>query len=223
MAKNDTPAEQVENGEPLIRTIAMPADANPAGDIFGGWLMAQMDLAASIQAVTEEVMLLTARHLHETTRQRYLCLAGGVALNCVANGRIQREGPFDDVWIQPAAGDAGGALGCALFAWHQLLESPRRGTGKDAQRGSLLGPRYEMGAITATLDGRGAKYAVLSDEARLLEHPEVLHDAEARHRQPRLQRAQRLPVRLEQLVEQPAPRRIGQRPEHIIVHGSDNR
>src|SRR5262249_31143673 len=82
----------------------------------------EMDLAASIQAVTEDVMMLTARHLYESTKRKYLCLAGGVALNCVANGKIQRDGPFDDIWIQPAAGDAGGALGCALFAWHQLLE-----------------------------------------------------------------------------------------------------
>jgi len=129
----------------------------------------EMDLAASIQAVTEEVMMLTARHLHETTKLDHLCLAGGVALNCVANGKLQREGPFKDVWIQPAAGDAGGALGCALFAWHQLLESPRKGTGKDVQRGSLLGPRYQTREITPVLDERGVKYAVLSDEAALLD------------------------------------------------------
>ena len=85
----------------------------------------EMDIAASIQAVTEEAMLRTARHVHAETGMRNLCLAGGVALNCVANGRILREGPFDDIWIQPAAGDAGGALGVALFIWHQLLGHPR--------------------------------------------------------------------------------------------------
>ncbi len=129
----------------------------------------EMDLAASIQAVTEEIMLLTARHLHETTKLKNLCLAGGVALNCVANGKIQREGPFDEVWIQPAAGDAGGALGCALFAWHQLLENPRKGTGRDVQKGSLLGPCYTTAEITPVLDARGVKYTVFADEEKLLD------------------------------------------------------
>jgi carbamoyltransferase len=128
----------------------------------------EMDLAASIQAVTEEVMLRTARHLHATTRKKFLCLAGGVALNCVANGRLQREGPFEDVWIQPAAGDAGGALGCALFAWHQLLEKPRVRAGKDVQKGSLLGPRYTTEQIKPVLDARGVKYTIVPDEASLL-------------------------------------------------------
>jgi carbamoyltransferase len=129
----------------------------------------EMDLAASIQAVTEEVMLLTARHLHATTKLKNLCLAGGVALNCVANGKIQREGPFDEVWIQPAAGDAGGALGCALFAWYQLLENPRKTNGRDVQRGSLLGPQYTTAEITPVLDARGVKYTVFKDEALLLD------------------------------------------------------
>jgi carbamoyltransferase len=129
----------------------------------------EMDLAASIQAVTEEVMLLTARHVHQVTKQRRLCVAGGVALNCVANGRLLREGPFDDVWIQPAAGDAGGALGCALFAWHQLLDRPRQPLVSDAQRGSLLGPRYGMDEIRGVLDARRVKYAVLADEPALLD------------------------------------------------------
>jgi carbamoyltransferase len=85
----------------------------------------EMDMARSVQVVTEEVMLKTARHVHEVTGARYLCLAGGVALNCVANGRILREGPFDDIWIQPASGDAGGALGGAYVAWHHFLGKPR--------------------------------------------------------------------------------------------------
>ena len=84
-----------------------------------------MDIAASIQKVTEEILLRMARHVHRETGMRNLCLAGGVALNCVANGRILREGPFENVWIQPAAGDAGGALGVALFIWHQLVGKPR--------------------------------------------------------------------------------------------------
>ena len=125
----------------------------------------EMDLAASIQAVTEDVMLLTARHMREVTKAKYLCLAGGVALNCVANGRLYREGPFDDVWIQPAAGDAGGALGAALFAWYQLLENERKATGMDTQKGSLLGPKYTTEECKAVCDAKGAKYKVFEKEA----------------------------------------------------------
>src|SRR4030095_1610883 len=101
-----------------------------------------MDVARSIQAVTEEVMLRMARYAHKETGAKHLCMAGGVALNCVGNGRLLREGPFEDIWVQPAAGDAGGALGAALFVWHQLLENPRVATGSDFQKGSFLGPRY---------------------------------------------------------------------------------
>jgi carbamoyltransferase len=105
-----------------------------------------MDLARSIQVVTEEVMLRLARHAHTITGARNLCLAGGVALNCVGNGRILREGPFEKIWIQPAAGDAGGALGAALLGWHHYHQQPRTGSGAgDAQHGSLLGPAYNAG------------------------------------------------------------------------------
>ena len=110
-----------------------------------------MDLAASIQNVTEEIMLLSARHLHATTGMRKLCLAGGVALNCVGNGRILREGPFHDLWIQPAAGDAGGALGAALFTWHQLLGNERVPQPRDSQAGSLLGPGFSVEEIQSFL------------------------------------------------------------------------
>ncbi len=103
-----------------------------------------MDIARSIQAVTDEVMLRLARHAHELTGASNLCLAGGVALNCVGNGRILREGPFEKIWIQPAAGDAGGALGAALLGWHHYYKQPRKVSGdRDAQRGSLLGPAYD--------------------------------------------------------------------------------
>lgn len=101
-----------------------------------------MDLAASIQAVCEEAVLRMARHVHAQTRQKHLVMAGGVALNCVANGRLLREGPFEDIWIQPAAGDAGGSLGAAFFVWHQLLGRPRQPDGHDSQQGSLLGPAF---------------------------------------------------------------------------------
>jgi carbamoyltransferase len=126
-----------------------------------------MDLAASIQKVTEEVMLRAARHLHRETGMKNLCLAGGVALNCVGNGRILREGPFEKIWIQPAAGDAGGALGVALFLWHQLLGNRRRPEELDCQQGSMLGPRFSDDRIREFLDGCGAKYQCFDDEDRL--------------------------------------------------------
>jgi carbamoyltransferase len=125
-----------------------------------------MDVAASVQKVTEEIMLRAARHLHEQTGLEDLCLAGGVALNCVGNGRILREGPFKRIWIQPAAGDAGGALGVALFIWHQLLGRPRAVQADDAQRGSLLGPAYDDDEIGRFLRTANARYEHLpSDEA----------------------------------------------------------
>ncbi len=126
-----------------------------------------MDLAASIQAVTEEVMLRMARHLHRRTGLKNLVLAGGVALNCVGNGRILREGPFENLWIQPAAGDAGGALGAALFTWYQLLEKPRQPRGQDSQKGSFLGPAYSDEAIADVLDRLGAVYETCSSEEEL--------------------------------------------------------
>src|SRR5437764_13415408 len=96
-----------------------------------------MDLAASIQDVTEEVLLRMAREIHRQTSMKNLVLAGGVALNCVANGRLLREGPFESIWIQPAAGDAGGAVGAALFVWHQLLNKSRHPQPTDSEKGSL--------------------------------------------------------------------------------------
>ncbi len=127
-----------------------------------------MDLAASIQQATEEIVLRMAREVHRQTRMSQLVMAGGVALNCVANGRLLREGPFESLWIQPAAGDAGGALGAALFVWHQLLDNPRQADGHDSQQGSFLGPCYENDAIEAYLRGIGATYQKFDDEAALL-------------------------------------------------------
>ena len=132
----------------------------------------EMDMAASIQAVTEEVMLRTVRHVHQETGMRNLVLAGGVSLNCVANGRILRESPFEQIWIQPAAGDAGGALGAALFAWYQLLGNERKTDGRDTQQGSLLGPAYANSQIREILDSVGARYHTYAD-------PEPLIDAVA--------------------------------------------
>jgi carbamoyltransferase len=129
----------------------------------------EMDIAASIQVVTEEIVLRIARHAHEKTGMKNLCLAGGVALNCVANGRVLREGPFEDIWIQPAAGDAGGALGAALFVWHQLLDNERQPDGRDAMQGSLLGPRYEHDEIRSFLDQAGAVYHYYDDEEKCVD------------------------------------------------------
>lgn len=130
----------------------------------------EMDMAASIQKVTEEIMLRTVRHLHEQTGMKNLCLAGGVALNCVGNGRILREGPFEEIWIQPAAGDAGGSLGTALFIWHQLLGNPRTPCPSDSQQGSLLGPQFTEEEIRTSLDSLGAKYRHLESEEELCGH-----------------------------------------------------
>jgi carbamoyltransferase len=129
----------------------------------------EMDIAASIQVVTEEIMLRCARHVHAKTGLRNLCLAGGVALNCVGNGRILREGPFENVWIQPAAGDAGGALGAALFVWHQLLDKPRVACGRDSQHGSLLGPRAADADIRSFLKSIGAVYREFDSDETLCE------------------------------------------------------
>jgi carbamoyltransferase len=130
----------------------------------------EMDLAASIQAVTEEIMLRMARHVAAETKMKDLVLAGGVALNCVANGRILREGIFERLWIQPAAGDAGGALGAAMFVWHQLLDKPRHADGvRDAQRGSLLGPVWSADEAREFLTGVGAKFHIRADEDELLD------------------------------------------------------
>src|SRR5207253_4368004 len=108
----------------------------------------EMDLARSIQVITEEVMLKMTSYVHKETGMKRLCMAGGVALNCVANGRVLREGPFEDIWIQPAAGDAGGALGAALLVWHQYLSKPRQTDGlHDTQQVSHLGPRYNKEEI----------------------------------------------------------------------------
>ena len=127
-----------------------------------------MDIAASIQAVTEEIVLRMVRHLHHQSGLKNLVLGGGVALNCVANGRVVREGPFENVWIQPAAGDAGGALGTALFVWYQLLENKRQVDSQDKQEGSLLGPQYGDEEIRGYLDSIDANYISFTDEQELL-------------------------------------------------------
>ncbi|MBF6567785.1 MAG: carbamoyltransferase [Candidatus Binataceae bacterium] len=127
----------------------------------------EMDLAASVQKVTEEAMLRLARTVNRELGVQYLCMAGGVALNCVANGRIVREGPFREIWIQPAAGDAGGAIGAALATWHQYHRKPRTAGAGDAMQGALLGPSFSNDQIEAALKSAGAVFEKL-DEPRLL-------------------------------------------------------
>jgi carbamoyltransferase len=141
----------------------------------------EMDLARSVQVVTEEVVLRMARHAHRLTGERHLCLAGGVALNCVANGRILREGPYEDLWIQPASGDAGGALGAALFVWHQLQDNARPVDGNgDRMQGAYLGPAFADEEIAEWLDQLGAPYRRLADGelerevARLIDEQNVV-------------------------------------------------
>ncbi len=127
-----------------------------------------MDLARSVQEVCEEVMLRMARTARQDTGMKNLCLAGGVALNCVGNGRILREGPFDNIWIQPAAGDAGGALGAAQLAWHRRCRQPRQVTaGRDAMQGAYLGPDYSAADIRSFLDASDAVYEELERDELL--------------------------------------------------------
>jgi carbamoyltransferase len=135
-----------------------------------------MDIAASIQKVTEMIMLRMVDHAHEVTGKKNLCLAGGVALNCVGNGRILREGPFDNVWIQPAAGDAGGALGVAQFIWYQLLENQRTTDVGDSQQGSLLGPQYNDQEVREFLDSAGVTYHYFEQQSELCDVVAVMLD-----------------------------------------------
>jgi carbamoyltransferase len=123
----------------------------------------EMDIAASIQVVTEDIVLRLANTVQRETGARYLCLAGGVALNCVANGRLLREGPFDDIWIQPAAGDAGGAIGAASIAWH-ANGGKRFVNGSDAMQGAFVGPRFDRQQTMTALDAFGARYEELPDD-----------------------------------------------------------
>jgi carbamoyltransferase len=128
-----------------------------------------MDLAASVQKVTEEILLRVANYTQKVTGQKNLVMAGGVALNCVANGRLLREGPFENIWIQPAAGDAGGALGAALLMWHHRLGEKRSVNPDDSQNGSFLGPSFNPVQTEAYLDSVGAVYRKCRDENELLD------------------------------------------------------
>ena len=133
----------------------------------------EMDIARSVQEVTEEIVLKMAKHVKKETGMKYLCLAGGVALNCVANGKLLRSGLFEDIWIQPAAGDAGGAIGCALFLWYQYLDNNRMASNtSDYMQGSYLGPEFKNSSIESFLKKNGYFYQTLTDE----ELPEKIAD-----------------------------------------------
>ncbi|MDP3395051.1 MAG: carbamoyltransferase [Methanoregula sp.] len=133
---------------------------NPEGPLT----QKEMDLARSIQEVTEEIMMRMSMHLHDITGSRNLCLAGGVALNCVANGKIFKKGPFKEIWIQPAAGDAGGAVGAALQYWHQVRNNPRTPKSGDAMKGAYLGPSYSNDQIEHFLKQKSAPAQKMTDE-----------------------------------------------------------
>ena len=137
----------------------------------------EMDIARSIQVVTEEIILKMVDHVHKETKQNNLCLAGGVILNCVANGRILREGPFENIWMQPAAGDAGCAMGAALSVWHRYLgnERPDPG-GSDSQQGSYLGPAFSTDTIKKFLDSNGYPYHELNKDERARTIAELISD-----------------------------------------------
>ena len=144
------------------------------------WLTQRdMDLAASIQAVTEEVVLRLVRGTASEMDSRNLCLAGGVAFNCVANGKIMRVGAFDRLWIQPAAGDAGGALGAALGAYHLFLGQGRQVNTRDSMEGSYLGPEFAQADIERRLEAAGAKFTVLDDERLIADTAGALADQRA--------------------------------------------
>lgn len=153
----DFPAGLKMTGEKFSRLFGGPP-RTPEGELT----RREMDLARSVQEVTEEAVLRMGRHVRKETGLPNLCLAGGVGLNCVANGKLLREGTFDDIWIQPAAGDAGGALGAALLAWHQYLGKERNDRTADTQSGSYLGPSYPADEIRSFLDARGLPYTELS-------------------------------------------------------------
>jgi len=136
----------------------------------------EMDLARSIQVVTEEVMLRMANHVYQITGQKHLCLAGGVALNCVGNGRILRDGPFDDIWIQPAAGDAGGALGAALIVWHKYLGNPRKVYSRGTQKGSYLGPSFSDNDIQKYLNENKITFTKLKSDELAIKVAKLIAD-----------------------------------------------
>ena len=162
-------------------SVGLKMTNNKFNDLFGGpprkpesqLTQKEMDIARSVQEVTEEIVYKMAKHVRKVTGKKYLCLAGGVALNCVSNGKLLRSNLFDDIYIQPAAGDAGGALGCALIAWYQHFGNSRNADGiNDYMNGAYLGPEFNNDEIKEYLDKKGYQYQKLEDE----ELPEKIAD-----------------------------------------------
>lgn len=151
----------------------------PARESEGELTQREMDLAASVQAVTEEVVIKLAKGIRQSTGQKNLCLAGGVALNCVANGKLMRENIFDNIWIQPAAGDAGGAIGAALCAYYLMLKQKRSVNNVDSMKGSYLGPEYAQHDIEQRLKAAGAIFTVVSEADMIAETAKALADGNA--------------------------------------------
>lgn len=151
----------------------------PPRDSESALTQREMDLAASIQAVTEEVVIKLAKDIHKSTGQINLCLAGGVALNCVANGKLVSENIFDNIWIQPASGDAGGAIGAALGAYYLMLNQPRTIISRDAMKGSYLGPSYTQSDIERRLKASGAVFKVVKEDVMIAETAQALVDGKA--------------------------------------------
>jgi len=158
-------------GGPFAKLLGGPARA-PESKLT----QREMDLARSIQVVVEEVMIRQAKHVHKTTGLKNLCMAGGVALNCVANGKLLREGPFENIWIQPAAGDAGGALGAALAFWYSLPGATRTAVPGDAMRGSYLGPEFTEAETRTELEASGAVFHRLADDEMIERVAQALAD-----------------------------------------------
>ena len=150
-----------------------------ARDPEGKLTQREMDLAASVQAVTEEVVIKLAKGIRKSTGNKNLCLAGGVALNCVANGRLLSEGVFDNIWIQPAAGDAGGAIGAALSVYHIMFNGPRTNITLDAMKGAYLGPAYSQSDIERRLKDVGAIFTVSSEEEVIIQTVKALVEGQA--------------------------------------------
>jgi carbamoyltransferase len=148
----------------------------PARQFQGSLTQREMDLAASVQAVTEEVVIKLAKGIHKSTGHKNLCLAGGVALNCVANGKLLRENVFDNIWVQPASGDAGGAIGAALGAYHLMLNQPRTVKPQDSMKGSYLGPMYAQHDIEQRLKAIGANFKVVDEDNMIAETAQALVD-----------------------------------------------
>lgn len=151
----------------------------PARQSEGTLTQREMDLAASVQAVTEEVVIKLAKGIRKSTGQKNLCLAGGVALNCVANGKLLRENVFDNLWVQPASGDAGGAIGAALGAYHLMLNQPRTVKAGDAMKGSYLGPVYAQHDIEQRLKAAGAVFTVVNEDDMIAETAQAMADGKA--------------------------------------------